>query len=111
MADRKDFKAVYKKIIGDLVLIEGDLYKARNEIVEDFLLTGKQINPDDAFSLLNMVHTRLTKIKIVSELCDAYSIKEYKDRIITHELELIYNKPMSQGTSSLPPSPISGERL
>lgn len=103
---KKDFKAAYKKVISDLVDIEGDLCKARDEVVEKFLQSGKQINSDEAFAFLNMIHTRLIKIKIANDLCDTYNLGEYKNQIIGRELDLIYN---NKGTSMLlPPSPISG---
>jgi len=83
------------KLFNDIYLEAFDIEYALTKSSEDFssklVEKGIKANPDNLYSTVDYINTRLLRVSVIKRLCMAYGLHcEYKD-ILAHELELLYN--------------------
>ena len=74
-----------------------DFGKAYHNSKQDFtaalLNTGSKENPQDIYSFIDMMSSRLEKIYIIKRMCAVLGLHNEMDRILEAEMDIIYKSP------------------
>ena len=74
------------------------------------LNSGSQYNPQNVYQLIELITNRLERIHIVKRLCNFLGLQNEMEKIVEHELELIYKTPRYNIPRTLDMSnPVAGE--
>lgn len=96
---------IWEKAFHDLFLeildFDTGYNSAKTSYTTALLDTGSHENPQMLYQFLDMLTSRMERIHIVKRLCSYLGLHHEMDRIIEHELNLIYNQPRAQQTKTV----------
>lgn len=105
----------WEKAFVDLFLEVLDLDTGYNNAKEGYtralLESGSKINPHDMYQFIDLLQVRVGRIHIIKRVCNFLGLHEEMEKIIEHELNLIYKHPSgnSNKITFSTTSPIAGE--
>ena len=90
-------KVFWEKAFYDLIfeILDFDLgfTNAKSNFTNALLNAGSQYNPQGVYQLFDLVTTRLERIHIVKRICNFLGLHGEMEKILEHEMELIYKTP------------------
>ena len=96
-----DFEKLFNEIFLEVFDVESGLDRAMENYTKVLLSRGIDVNPSGVYQQIELIQTRLTKLNIVKRLCSALGLIDEMDRILEHEMGLIY-----QGSRPAPQRPV-----
>jgi hypothetical protein len=108
-------EVIWEKAFHDIFLeildFDSGYNKAKVSYTNALLGSGSHVNPHDGlYPFIDMLTTRLERIHIVKRICNYLGLHSEMEKIIEHELNLIYNHPRGGQSRTVElGSPIAGE--
>ena len=85
----KAFQDIYLETYG----FDIGFTQSKEKFTQELLNNGSHESPTDLFKFLDMLTTRLQKIHVIKRVCCFLGLHNEMDKIIEHEMCLIYQHP------------------
>ena len=90
-------KVLWEKAFHDIYLemydFDSGYIKSRESFTRALLNVGSHESPTEIYKLLDSVTTRLQKIHVIKRICCFLGLHNEMDKIIEHEMNLMYRHP------------------
>jgi hypothetical protein len=91
-----NYESFFNDIFLEVYDIERGLDRAMGQYTKILLQRGVDVNPSSVYQQIELIQTRLVKLTIVKRLCTAFGLIDEMDRVLDHEMTLIYNSRSPQ---------------
>ncbi len=108
----KNYESDFHNIFLELLDIGKGYHKAKESFTDALLKTVSQENPQNVYQYMDFLTQRFESIHVIKRLCALYGLHDEMDRILEHEMMLIYsspNRPAPKLKSDDRSMPIAGE--
>jgi len=104
------WEKAYHELILEILDFDLGLVKAKTSFTNALLNAGVQYNPQQVYQVMELIATRLERIHIVKRMCNFIGLQNEMDKIIEHEMELIYRTPQYNRLKNVDlTNPVAGE--